>query len=113
MKNIAEHPKPKHIAYNMPDAFVIEHVSDQRPWLSDKFCECAWDRKIVINIPVESCIRNFFWKAEIINDTNELEQNKHDKIDGNKHYQCIVLQVIGEFGSFIVSFVNTHRVVSE
>src|SRR4030095_10459063 len=109
MKNISEHPKPEHIADDMPDSFVIEHVSDQRPWLSDKFFKGSGNRKIDINIPHESFISNILWKTEIIDHTNELEQNKHNKIDSNKHYQCIILQVIGEFGGLIISFVNTHR----
>ena len=41
MKNITEHPKPKHISDDMPDALVIKHVSDQRPWLTNKFVKSS------------------------------------------------------------------------
>jgi hypothetical protein len=41
MKNITKHPKPKHVAYDMPEALMIKHMSDQGPWLMYKLTETS------------------------------------------------------------------------
>ena len=66
MKNITEHPKPKHVSDNMPYLLVIKHMSDQRPWLTDKLAKVSWQGKVGIKIVHEFyTVRSFFKRKEI------------------------------------------------
>jgi hypothetical protein len=73
MKNITKHPKPKHIADNMPKSLVIKHVSDQGPWLMYKLAETSGQGKVVIKIIHEFYTGSSFGKRKKVKNLDKLE----------------------------------------